>query len=170
MMLAETDYTNLALDLALRDSAGAHDMLMEQLRRIENPDRRERFSFLLPAVSVDALERKRWFSALADSANRRHEKWVLDGLRYLHHPLRTQASQALVKPSLELLREIQQTGDIFFPKGWLDATLGGYNSPEVAKTVREFLQSRPADYPVRLKNLSLQSADELFHAADIVRP
>jgi len=94
---------------------------------------------------------------------------VLDGLSYLHHPLRAQASQAFVRPGLELLREIQQTGAIFFPKGWLDATLGGYNSREVATTVRDFLQSRPADYPLRLKNLALQSADELFHAADIVR-
>jgi len=83
-------------------------------------------------------------------------------LRYLHHPLHAPASQVLVEPSLELLQEIQQTGDIFFPKGWLDVTLGGYNSPEVAATVREFLRSRPDDYPLRLKMLTLQSADELF--------
>jgi hypothetical protein len=28
-------------------------------------------------------------------------------------------------PSLEMLWEIQKTGDIFFPKRWLDVTLGG---------------------------------------------
>ena len=47
--------------------------------------------------------------------NRRREPWVLEGLGNLHHPLRAEASAKYVQPSLELLREIQQTGDIFFP-------------------------------------------------------
>lgn len=167
--LAEPDYTGLALDLALHEAAGSSEILAAQLARIDNPARRQRFSFLLPAVAADPLERGRWFAALADNANRRHEKWVLDGLRYLHHPLRAPASQVLVKPSLELLREIQQSGDIFFPKGWLDATLGGYNSRAVAATVREFLHNRPPDYPLRLQMLTRQSADELFRAAEILQ-
>ena len=68
-----------------------------------------------------------------------------------------------------MLWEIQRTGDIFFPKRWLDATLGGYSSPDVAATVRTFLNTVPADYPERLKNITLQSADELFKAAEIVK-
>ncbi|MFA7280418.1 MAG: M1 family aminopeptidase [Sterolibacterium sp.] len=167
--LAETDEINLALDLALRQANEAHDLLTAQLRRIQNPDRKERFAFLLPAVSPDPLERRHWFESLADLSIRHHEKWVVDGLRYLHHPLRAQASQAFVRPGLEMLREIQQTGDIFFPKTWLDATLGGHNSAEVTAIVRDFLRSRPDDYPVRLKMLTLQSADELFRASDILR-
>ena len=51
---------------------------------------------------------------------------MLDGLDYLHHPLRAAASAKYVRPSLDLLWEIQKTGDIFFPKRWMDATLGGY--------------------------------------------
>jgi hypothetical protein len=35
--------------------------------------------------------------------------------------------------------------------------------------VRAFLQSLPANYPERLKNITLQSADELFRAAEIVK-
>ena len=167
--LAETDEINLALDLALRQSNDRHALLTAQLKRIQNPDRKERFAFLMPAISPDPLERRRWFESLADRTNRRHEKWVVDGLRYLHHPLRAQASLAFVRPGLEMLREIQQTGDIFFPKTWLDATLAGYNSAEVTATVRDFLRSRPDDYPVRLKMLTLQSADELFRASDILR-
>jgi hypothetical protein len=31
--------------------------------------------------------------------------------------------------------------------------------------VRAFLAALPADYPERLKNITLQSADELFRAA-----
>ncbi|MGE0462273.1 MAG: M1 family aminopeptidase [Vicinamibacterales bacterium] len=160
--LAEADYTTLALELALREVDGWREILAEQLTRIENPDRKGRFQFVMPALSADPKERDAWFRSLADVKNRRREPWVLEGLDYLHHPLRARASAGYVTPSLEMLWEIQKTGDIFFPKRWLDATLGGHRSPEVASMVREFLAGLPANYPERLKNITLQSADELF--------
>ena len=119
----------------------------------------------LSALSADPVVRERWFRALADAGNRRREPWVLEGLSYLHHPLRARASAGFIAPGLELLWDIQKTGDIFFPKRWLDATLGGHRSPEVASMVRQFLDSRPSDYPERLRQITLQSADELFRAA-----
>jgi aminopeptidase N len=162
--LAEADYTTLALELAVREVEGWKALLTEQLGRIENPDRKGRFAFVMPALSADPAEREAWFRALADVRNRRREPWVLEGLDYLHHPLRARASTGYVAPSLELLWEIQKTGDIFFPKRWLDATLGGHNSSEVAGVVRQFLASLPPTYPTRLRNITLQSADELFRA------
>jgi aminopeptidase N len=69
-----------------------------------------------------------------------------------------------VRPALDLLREIQQTGDIFFPTNWMESTLWGHRSPEVAATVREFLASQP-NYPQRLQWTILSAADELFRAA-----
>jgi aminopeptidase N len=163
--LAEADYTNLALELAVREVEGWKAILAEQLTRIENPDRKGRFQFVMPALSADPAERDRWFQSLKDVSNRRREPWVLEGLNYLHHPLRARASAGYIMPSLEMLWEIQKTGDIFFPKRWLDATLGGHSSAEVAGMVRAFLAALPADYPERLKNITLQSADELFRAA-----
>ncbi|MEW6322348.1 MAG: M1 family aminopeptidase [Acidobacteriota bacterium] len=163
--LAETDFTELALELAVREVDGWRDILATQHGRIENPDRKARFAFVMPALSADPVERERWFLALHDVANRRREPWVLEGLSFLHHPLRAQASARFVAPSLDLLWEIQKTGDIFFPKRWLDATLGGHSSREVAATVERFLDTRPADYPARLRHITLQSADELFRAA-----
>ena len=67
-------------------------------------------------------------------------------------------------PSLELLEEIQETGDIFFPKAWLDATLGGHSSPEASRIVRSFLDEHPL-YAPRLRAKILQSAHLLFRAA-----
>ncbi len=167
--LAETDYTSLALDLAVRSADRGHDILQAQLSRVENPDRRARFQFVMPALSADPLERDRWFASLRDVANRRREPWVLEGLNYLHHPLRAAAAKKYVQPSLEMLRDIQKTGDIFFPKRWLDATLGGHQTADVAETVRMFLKGLPANYPDRLRNITLQSADELFRAAQTVK-
>ena len=94
---------------------------------------------------------------------------MLEGLTYLHHPLRARASSGYVATSLDMLLEIQKTGDIFFPKRWLDATLGGYNSSEVAAAVQQFLATLPANYPERLKNITLQSADEHFRAETVQR-
>ena len=167
--LAEADYTSLALELAVRQVDGWKSILDTQLTRIENPDRKARFEFVMPALSADASMRERWFLSLKDVANRRREPWVLEGLNYLHHPLRAEASKQYVRPSLELLWEIQKTGDIFFPKRWLDATLGGHSTADVAATVRAFLKSLPANYPERLKNITLQSADELYRAAEIAK-
>lgn len=165
LSLAETDYITLAEQLAVREVPGWRELLQAQLARIENPDRKQRFEFVMPALSADPLERDRWFAALEDVANRRREPWVLDGLTYLHHPLRAAQSAKYVPKSLTMLRDIQRTGDIFFPKRWLDATLGGHSSPAVAEAVQSFLKALPADYPPRLRAITLQSADELFRAA-----
>ena len=162
--LAEADYIALALELAVREVEGWKSILTTQLARTENPDRKARFEFVMPALSADPAERERWFTMLADVKNRRREPWVLEGLSYLHHPLRAPASTRYVRPSLEMLWEIQKTGDIFFPKRWMDATLSGHSSPAVANAVRQFLADLPANYPPRLRNIILQSADELFRA------
>jgi aminopeptidase N len=61
-----------------------------------------------------------------------------------------------------MLWEIQKTGDIFFPTRWMNATLSGHSSREVAATVRAFLAALPEQYPLRLRNTILVAADELF--------
>jgi aminopeptidase N len=90
---------------------------------------------------------------------------VLDGLRYFHHPLRASASEPYIANGLAMLLEIQRTGDIFFPKRWMDTTLAGYQSPSAAATVRAFVDGLPQTYPERLRRIILSSADDLFRAA-----
>jgi aminopeptidase N len=165
LTLGESDETELAQELALHEVDGWRAILQEQLERIQNPDRRSRFQFVLPALSSNVQERASWFLALQQPEARRHEAWVAEGLHYLHHPLRAEASAPLVRPGLDMLVEIQKTGDIFFPTRWLGGILNGHSSPQVATTVQSFLDDRPADYPARLRQLVLQNADTLFRAA-----
>lgn len=165
--MEENDFVSLAEELAVRGVEGWEGILDSQLERIQNPDRRARFEFVRPSLSSDSTVREAFFESLRDPANREREPWVLAALSNLHHPLRSAHSERFILPSLELLEEIQRTGDIFFPKRWLDATLDGHNSPAAAVTVREFLASRP-DFPKRLGEKILQSADMLFRSADIV--
>ena len=165
--LSEPDFTALAEGLAVRGVAGADDILERQAERIENPDRLARFTFVRPALSADPAEREAFFDGLRDPANREREPWVLAAVGYLHHPVRAAHARRFIRPSLELVEEIQRTGDIFFPSSWLDATLGGHNSAEVADIVRRFLDGLGADYPRRLREKILQSADMLFRTAGI---
>ena len=165
LTLAENDDIALAQELALREVPGWKRILEQQAERTKNPDRQARLRFVMPALSADPAERSAFFASLADAANRQHEPWVLDGLTSLHHPLRAGTSAAYIRRSLEMLPEIQRTGDIFFPKRWMDATLGGHRSPEAAQTVRTFLDALPASYPERLRRIILSSADALFRSA-----
>jgi aminopeptidase N len=89
---------------------------------------------------------------------------VIEGLRYLNHPLRADEARKHIRPALDLLPEIRRTGDIFFPKNWMDGVLSGHRTRDAAATVRAFLEERP-DLPIRLRRIVLQSADPLFRAA-----
>jgi aminopeptidase N len=164
LRLAEPDEIALALELAVREAPGWDDILTTQLERTQNPDRKARLAFVAPALSADPAVRERAFARFRFVENRRREPWVLESLQYLNHPLRADHAHRFVRPALDLLREIQQTGDIFFPTRWMDSTLSGHRSAEAAKTVREFLASHP-QYPQRLTWTILVTADELFRVA-----
>jgi aminopeptidase N len=167
--LSESDEASLALDLAVRDVPDANTVLTTQLDRLRNPDRRARFAFIMPAVSSDSAIRDQFFQSLLDVKNRAHEAWVLDAMRYLNHPLRAAASVKYIRPALGLVQQIQQTGDIFFPKRWADAALGGYQSAATAADVRAFIDGLPVTYPQRLRWVLLSAADPLFRAARILK-
>ncbi|WP_375418073.1 M1 family aminopeptidase [uncultured Hymenobacter sp.] len=171
--LTKDDYTALALALAVRDyptgpGPAAQPILPQQLARIKNEDRRQRLQFLLPALAADVATRDAFFAGLKDEKNREKEAWVTSALAYLHHPLRQATSEKYLPASLDLLEEIQRTGDIFFPYSWLQATLGAYQTASAARTVRAFTQAHPG-YNPRLQAKLLQAADDLFRAEKLVR-
>jgi aminopeptidase N len=162
--LGETEEIVIAQNLALRGAPGARQILAIERERIANPDRRARFEFSIPALSADPAERERSFARLRDVANRRHEPWVIDCLNFLNHPLRAEHARRFIKPSLEMLPEIQRTGDIFFPARWITAVLSGQRSPEAAAVVRDFLAASP-EMPQRLRWIVLTAADDLFRSS-----
>lgn len=165
--LSETDLTALASALAIREVDAWEEILEEQAESIENPDRRARFEFVRRSLDADPAVREAFFQDLLDPANREKEPWVMAGMGNLNHPLRRDHARRFILPSLELLEEIQRTGDIFFPARWTGTALGNHNAPEAAQEVRDFLGDRP-DYPFRLKLKILQAADPLFRAVEII--
>jgi aminopeptidase N len=164
LTLSEVDEISMAMELAVREVPGWSDILDAQYARIENPDRKARFKFVMPSLSADPAQREASFERFRLLENRRREPWVLEAQHYLNHPLREVHARRFVQPSLELLAEIKRTGDIFFPKRWMDSALAGHGSAEAALIVEDFL-ARELQSPHRLRWVVLTSADELFRAA-----
>ncbi|TCC96450.1 M1 family metallopeptidase [Pedobacter hiemivivus] len=167
LKLSEDDYTGLAFSLALR-AGNDSNILKDQLLRITDADRKIRFEFIMPALSSNQAERDQFFKSLEQKVNRQKESNVGAALYYLHHPLRQSTSVKYLQKSLELLEEIQTTGDIFFPQSWLQATFGYYQSAEAATIVTDFLKNHP-DYNPKLKAKILQSSDNLFRAQKLLQ-
>ena len=163
--LSEQNRSQLALEIAMRSPENSY-LLQKELDREDNPDRKRRFEFIIPAVSPNKEERDAFFSKLKQAENRNPEPWVLDALYFLHHPLHEGQGKDYIVESLVLLEEIQKTGDIFFPQNWLQTILRNYNDPSVAEMVNRYLKDNP-DLSKNLKQKVYQASDILFRSAGI---
>jgi aminopeptidase N len=157
-MLSESKASALACNLAIKMPNKAEELVKTQIERIKNPDHKKRMQFVAPALSANQEVRKAFFASLKNEENRQIERWALDGLRYLNHPIRKKEALTYLPQALELLKEIQVTGDIFFPYNWLSVSYSGHQSKEAGDITRKFLEERP-DYPENLKLKILQAAD-----------
>ncbi len=166
LFLNENDYTSLAMQLAIFSHPKTSEILKEQQTRISNLDRLKRFKWLLPSLSNDEKVRDKFMKSLLQKENREKESWVQTALNNMHHPLRQKSSTKHLKSILSTLVEVQLTGDIFFPKGWLASSIGNYSSKEANAILQEFLADNPNYNPILLKKL-LQTTDNLTRAQDI---
>jgi aminopeptidase N len=160
--LNEDDYTGMAMSIALKSDTTTA-VLKQQLGRIKNAERKSRFIFLMPALSLDQQIRDSVFNSLADRKNRQKEAWVTSALSYLNHPLRQSTSVKYLPKSLALVEEVQRTGDVFFPQSWLASVFGSYQTKAAYQTVTDFLKQHP-NYNPKLKDKILQATDNLYRA------
>ena len=156
--LTESELTTMAFELAVRYPDRSREILEVQRSRIINRDRVDRFDFISRAVSSDEEELDDMFECLLQAENRRIEPWASTALSYLNHPLRAERSRKYILAGLEILPEVQKTGDIFFPTSWLSSLLGGHKDEQSKAVVDSFLFSNP-DFPYLLKQKILQQRD-----------
>lgn len=166
LFLNENNFTSLAMKLAIFQHPKAFEIKEQQQLRISNSDRLERFKWLLASLSNNEVERGNFMKSLLQKENREKESWVLTALNNLHHPLRQKSSTKQLKSILEVLEEVQITGDIFFPKRWLANSIGNYSSKEAFDILQEFLEENSNYNPILLKKL-LQTTDPLTRAQTI---
>jgi aminopeptidase N len=166
LFLNENDFSSLAMKLAIYEHPKSLEIIKEQQVKISNKDRLERFKWLMPSLSNDESVRDNFMLLLLQKENREKESWVQAALSNIHHPLRQKSSVKHLKSILEKLEEVQLTGDIFFPKGWLASSIGKYSSKEANDILNKFLVDNPDYNPILLKKLQ-QTTDDLTRARNI---
>ena len=157
-MLNESDAMTLAYELAVRYPERYNEIYTTQLERITNADRRNQFEYIMRGTHPDAKVRDALFESLMEPENRRIEPWTATLLGYLNHHLRQKEAVKYIYRGLEEIEEVQRTGDIFFPRNWAGALLGGHTSDEAKAEVERFLNDHP-DLNNLLRNKILQAAD-----------
>lgn len=161
--LNESDYMAIAYELAVRLPERYDTIVVTQLDRLTNPDRREQFAFIIRGAHPDKTTRDELFTSLMEPANRRPEPWTATVLGYLNHHTRQADAVEYIYPALEELEEVQRTGDIFFPRNWVGALLKGHNSKRALCEVNRFLKDNP-DCTTLLKTKILQATWHLHRA------
>jgi aminopeptidase N len=167
LKLGVGDYTNMAAFLAIKLPGEADTIIKTQMTNVDGLDSQRRWEFLQYSLSPKQDIRDKFFQALEMPQNRTTEAWVLSALEYLHHPLRNGASEKYLQKSLEMVQDIQITGDIFFPGRWLASSFRYYQSDSAVQTVNNFLRERP-DYNYQLRLKILQETDLLMRANKIL--
>lgn len=154
---SENDYTTAAYELAVRYPENADNILAEQRSRISNADRLRQFDYVSRACTADTARLDELFCSLSNPTERTVEPYAEQLLYYLNHPLRDAFAVRYIEPGLEMLSEIQRTGDIFFPTKWAQMLLGAHRCADARAAVGRFMASHP-DYPPLLANKIRQAA------------
>lgn len=158
--LSQRDNMTLAYELAVRMPDKAKEIIDTQRGRLRNPDLLREFDFISRAVTPSEAARDSLFASLGNKEERRIEPWTQAVLYYLNHPMRSASAVKYIRPALELLPEIQRTGDIFFPAGWCSNLLAGHRSVEARIAVRQYLDDHPELNPM-LRSKVLQAGFRL---------
>ena len=161
LTLSENDYINLSYQLMLRFPEKSEIIRQTQRSRIDNADRLASFDFVSQAAAAEKDKRDAFFESLFLAENRRPESRVLAALDLLCHPIRGEEAVSRIRPALEILPEIQRTGDIFFPASWCKRILAPQTSDEAKEEVEAFLASHESMHPL-LKTKILQAAGWLL--------
>ncbi len=171
LKLSEGDRLELAFELEVRKGlqeaeAVPADILKQQKQQMVNEKLLKRLAFVSPALDKSEGVRSSFFEQLKSPENRKNEDFVIEAVRYLHHPLRVIHAETLVLPSLEMLDEIRQTGGLLFPDRWLQATFYGHRNSVAAETALNFLDAHPGLNPL-LKQKVLQAIDPVQRAVKL---
>lgn len=160
--LSQEDMINLSYNLAIYFPENAKEIVYRELARIKDPDKVKEYKFISAAVSPRQHVRDSVFASLLIAENRTIEPWVLKSLSLLNHPSRQSESLKYIRPALDLLPEIQKTGDIFLPQNWVDALLRGHTSIEAFNIVDQYISEKESSLHPMLMNKLKQRSDHLY--------
>lgn len=160
--LNERNQMSMAYHLAMSFPEQWKEILDKQRERLTSDDRRKEFDFVSRACNPDTTVQAELFRSLLLAENRTIEPYASGMLQLLNNYRREPFNNRFIRPGLDILEEVQQTGDIFFPLDWCNALLGGHKTKESKAEVERFMKDNP-NYPTSLKNKLLQAAFMLLN-------
>lgn len=166
--ISEVDLQNIAFELCIRMPDDASSILSLARKEIRSADNLRRFNFVSKAVSPEKIIRDKVFESLLHVENRKQEAWVIDALKLLNHPLRNDESKEYLAKGLVILPEIQQTGDIFFPKSWITSLLYGHTSMDDYSIANSYISKEGTSLSPSLLSKVYQGTDMLNRSISIL--
>jgi aminopeptidase N len=123
-----------------------------------------KYAYMAEAARPDANTKQKYFhDYLHDPA--RPEDWIAESLDAFNYWNQSRLTEPFLQPALEALPQIKRERKIFFLMAWLDAFIGGQQSPAAQAQVHDFLRAADLDRDLRLK--VLQAVDELDRTVKI---
>ena len=162
LKLGERDFITLSYEYALREPLAFKEIEEQARRLINGKDRIAEFEFVYPFIIGDNVVRDSLFKTLLKSENRMVEPWAATALGYLCHFSRKESAVNYILPALQILPEIQKTGDIFFPANWLRALLSGQKGEQASEIIQNYLKNSNI-HPL-LRGKVLQQADHIINS------
>ncbi len=156
--LSERDLSMAVFNLCLKSNDFDKEYIVSFANKIKDEELRKKMFFVSNVFTDNETELDGFVSSLKQLQNRKKENWVLTAINYIHHPFKEEKSIKYLEEALAITETIKETGDIFFPIGWLNSSLSGYGSKEALQVVDYFFKDNP-DFPEDLKLKVLQSRD-----------
>ncbi len=151
--LTEQNYTSMAYHLAQQRPEQWQEILAVQRQRLTSDDDRREFDFVSRACNPSPQARMELFQSLNDVENRRVEPWARGLMTLLNAPVNEPHSNQYIQPALDMLPQVQRTGDIFFPGYWISTLVSGHRSPEAKRLVEQWIESNPTLSPPLMNKL-----------------
>ena len=161
--LRQLDRWNLVTALlALNDPEADAVFRAEQQR--DHTGEGLKYAYIAAAARPDAKTKQQYFQDYLHDPSR-PEDWIDESLDAFNYWNQSELTEPFLKPALEALPQIKRERKIFFLVGWLDAFIGGQQSPAAQAEVHDFLRTADLDRDLRLK--ILQAVDELDRTVQI---
>jgi aminopeptidase N len=157
VQLRQQDRWQLVTALLAYSDPDAGAVLAAEQKRDPTGDG-QKYAWIAQAARPDAATKKQYFEEYLHNPQR-SEDWIEGSLGAFNYWNQSALTAPYLRPSLEALAQIKQTRKIFFLVGWLNAFIGGQQSPEAQQQVQAYLRSATLDKDLRLK--ILQAEDEL---------
>ena len=151
--LRPLDRWNLVATLVALNDPEADAVLAAEEKRDPSGDGKK-YAYMASAARPTAETKKKYFDDYLHNASL-PEDWVEISLGSFNWWNQPELTAPYLKPALDALPQVKQQRKIFFLLAWLNAFIGGQQSPEAQKQVHDYLATAPLDKDLRLKILEV---------------